>query len=127
MDKELAALELAAATIEDNLRDKEAALALDERCVLLDGRINLATPPPSSVASVPLSQVSACAHVRFRPRFRGSGCWGVGVRADLGLEEGRHASTAAAGRPACCTMVHAFSRACSALLLPAPCLEESGP
>ncbi len=52
MDKELENLEVAAAMLEDNLKDKEAALALDERCVLLDGRINITTPPPSSVASV---------------------------------------------------------------------------
>lgn len=52
MDKELDALALASVMLEDNLKDKEAALALDERCVLLDGRINVATPPPSSIASV---------------------------------------------------------------------------
>ncbi len=52
MDKELDALALASAMLQDNLRDKEAALTLDQRCVLLDGRINLQTPPPSSIASV---------------------------------------------------------------------------
>lgn len=52
VDKEIDALQLASAMLEDNLRDKEAALSLDERCALLDGRINLSTPPPSSVVTV---------------------------------------------------------------------------
>ncbi|KAJ9525818.1 hypothetical protein QJQ45_009311 [Haematococcus lacustris] len=52
VDKELENLEVAAAMLSDNLRDKQGALALDERCVLLDGRINITTPPPPSVASV---------------------------------------------------------------------------
>ncbi len=52
VDKELDALALASAMLEDNLKDKMAALALDERCVLLDGRINVPTPPPSSIVSV---------------------------------------------------------------------------
>ncbi|KAJ9526461.1 hypothetical protein QJQ45_009945 [Haematococcus lacustris] len=52
VDKELENLEVAAAMLSDNLRDKQGALALDERCVLLDGRINITTPPPPSVASL---------------------------------------------------------------------------
>mmetsp|Transcript_14636 Transcript_14636/g.31883 ORF Transcript_14636/g.31883 Transcript_14636/m.31883 type:complete len:512 (+) Transcript_14636:54-1589(+) len=51
VDKELAQLDLAAAMIEDNIRDKSAALSLDEQVVLMDGRINIPNAPPSSVAS----------------------------------------------------------------------------
>lgn len=41
------------------LRDKENAISADQRMVLLDGRAGLNTPPPSSVASYPSSQMSA--------------------------------------------------------------------
>ncbi|KAF5829855.1 Tektin family-domain-containing protein [Dunaliella salina] len=59
IDKELENLEVAAATIEDNIRDKESALALDRKMVLLDGRPGVNTPPPSSIASYPSTQLSA--------------------------------------------------------------------
>jgi tektin-1 len=52
VDKEINSLDLAAMTLEDNIRDKEAALSVDEQVVMLDGRINLTSPPPSSVGSV---------------------------------------------------------------------------
>jgi len=52
VDKELSALDMAALTLEDNIVDKEAALSVDERMVLLDGRINLSTGPPSSIVTV---------------------------------------------------------------------------
>ncbi|GAX74150.1 hypothetical protein CEUSTIGMA_g1599.t1 [Chlamydomonas eustigma] len=51
VDKEINSLDLAAMTLEDNIRDKEAALSVDEQVVMLDGRINLTSPPPSSVGS----------------------------------------------------------------------------
>ena len=41
------------------LRDKEHAITADQRMVLLDGRTGLSTPPPSSIASYPSSQMSA--------------------------------------------------------------------
>eukprot|EP00983_Pelagomonas_calceolata_P015070 478845-Pelagomonas_calceolata.AAC.2 len=40
-------------------RDKEDALASDRKMVLLDGRSGLNTPPPSSIASYPSTQLSA--------------------------------------------------------------------
>ena len=52
MDREIAALDATAAQLESNIADKDDALRVDERVVLLDGRINLAQRPPSSVASV---------------------------------------------------------------------------
>lgn len=52
VDKEIAALDLNAAMLQDNIGDKHGALNTDERCILLDGRINMPQPPPSSVASV---------------------------------------------------------------------------
>lgn len=52
VDKELGQLDVTAAMIEDNIRDKDSAINLDERMVLLDGRLNVPTAPPSSVASV---------------------------------------------------------------------------
>lgn len=51
VDKEIAQLDLTASMLEDNIRDKSNALSTDERMVLLDGRINLNTPPPSTVLS----------------------------------------------------------------------------
>lgn len=51
VDKEIASLDLAAATIADNIRDKETAIQLDEKVCWLDGRVNISIPPPSSVGS----------------------------------------------------------------------------
>ena len=59
MDKEISSLDLAALTLEDNIRDKETALSVDEHMVLLDGRINLNTAPPSSVGTVRRAPVLA--------------------------------------------------------------------
>ncbi|KAL6762725.1 Tektin family-domain-containing protein [Haematococcus lacustris] len=66
VDKELENLEVAAAMLSDNLRDKQGALALDERCVLLDGRINITTPPPPSVASLAVSNASSAHSATLR-------------------------------------------------------------
>ena len=52
VDKQMENLDLTTAMIEDNLRDKAAALELDERCALLDGRMNVGNAPPSSVFTV---------------------------------------------------------------------------
>ena len=54
VDKEISALDMAALTLQDNINDKETALSVDEHMVLLDGRINLSTAPPSSIVSVSL-------------------------------------------------------------------------
>lgn len=52
VDKEISSLDMAALQLTDNIKDKDDALRIDERMVMLDGRINLAQRPPSSVASV---------------------------------------------------------------------------
>lgn len=52
VDREIAALDSASIQLHENIRDKDEALRIDERMVMLDGRINLAQRPPSSVASV---------------------------------------------------------------------------
>ncbi|KAG2492894.1 hypothetical protein HYH03_008808 [Edaphochlamys debaryana] len=59
VDREIAALDLAAAQLTDNIGDKDEALRIDERTVMLDGRINLSQRPPSSVASFAMSDMSA--------------------------------------------------------------------
>ncbi|EFJ41053.1 hypothetical protein VOLCADRAFT_68705 [Volvox carteri f. nagariensis] len=59
VDKEIASLDMAAAQLNENIRDKDEALRIDERMVMLDGRINLAQRPPSSVASFAVSEMSA--------------------------------------------------------------------
>ncbi|KAG2451831.1 hypothetical protein HYH02_003607 [Chlamydomonas schloesseri] len=59
VDREIAALDATAAQLEANIADKDDALRVDERVVLLDGRINLAQRPPTSVASFAVSDVSA--------------------------------------------------------------------
>ncbi len=58
VDKTISSLELATSTLEDNIRDKDTTLSIDEKMVLLDGRINLTTGPPSSVGSVSLKSVN---------------------------------------------------------------------
>lgn len=52
VENKIDSLDLAAATIVDNIKDKEKALALDERVAWLDGRVNIAVAPPSSVGSM---------------------------------------------------------------------------
>jgi hypothetical protein len=52
VDREIATLDMASAQLHENIRDKDEALRIDERMVMLDGRINVAQRPPSSVASV---------------------------------------------------------------------------
>ncbi|GLC70283.1 hypothetical protein PLESTF_000955000, partial [Pleodorina starrii] len=59
VDKEIAALDMASAQLHENIRDKDEALRIDERMVMLDGRINLGQRPPSSVASFAVSDMSA--------------------------------------------------------------------
>ncbi|KXZ52634.1 hypothetical protein GPECTOR_9g679 [Gonium pectorale] len=59
VDKEISALDASANQLTDNIRDKDEALRIDERMVMLDGRINVAQRPPSSVASFALSEMSA--------------------------------------------------------------------
>lgn len=52
MDKTISNLDLTSLTLEENIRDKETTLSIDERMALLDGRINVHAAPPTSVASV---------------------------------------------------------------------------
>lgn len=52
VDKTVDALDLSMLRLEDNIRDKESTLLLEEKVALLDGRINLNQPPPSSIATV---------------------------------------------------------------------------
>lgn len=59
VEHKIDSLDLAAATIVDNIKDKEKALELDERVAWLDGRVNIAVPPPSSVGSGASSALSA--------------------------------------------------------------------
>lgn len=72
VDKEISALDLAAVTLEDNIRDKETALSVDEQMVLLDGRINLSTAPPSSIGTVSCTYRSAAALHCWLPSFCGA-------------------------------------------------------
>ncbi|GFR49244.1 hypothetical protein Agub_g11258 [Astrephomene gubernaculifera] len=58
VDREIAALDASAAQLADNIKDKDDALRIDERMVMLDGRINLVQRPPSSVASFAVSEMS---------------------------------------------------------------------
>eukprot|EP00798_Chlamydomonas_sp_ICE-L_P032200 gene32200-16747_t len=51
VDKEIAQLDATASMLEDNIRDKVSALSVDQRMVLLDGRVNVTTAPPSTVFS----------------------------------------------------------------------------
>ncbi len=66
VDKEINSLGLAAETIEANIRDKAAALSLDEQMAMMDGRLNLNTAPPSSVASAASSGLSAAREATLR-------------------------------------------------------------
>ena len=68
VDKEISALDLAAITLEDNIRDKVTALSVDEQMVLLDGRINLSTAPPSSVGTVSSTEQYAASLHCWLPR-----------------------------------------------------------
>lgn len=52
VDRTISHLEVAAATLEDNIRDKDTTLTMDEQVVMLDGRLNMQMAPPSSVGSV---------------------------------------------------------------------------
>lgn len=52
VDKTIDALDLSMLRLEDNIRDKESTLVLEEKVALLDGRVSVNQPPPSSIATV---------------------------------------------------------------------------